>query len=541
MKAKNHWPVIIATLVLWSVVAILLILSIKQNQGHLIYALDDTYIHMAMAKNIAQNGIWGVTRYGFSSSSSSLLWTLLLSLAYFLFGVNETAPMVMNLILATALVWLIYGILQKYKIKPFFKIIILISIIFFTPLFSLIFCGQEHILHTFLTVIFAYIAGKMLGITSEDFRQRRRYHVIGLLLISPLVMMARYEGMFLIFVVCLLFFLRKRYLYSLLLGGLGALPVVIYGLISKSNGWYFIPNSILLKGNLPDLSTLKTALFFFTILGYQLVHNPQILILLLAALVVLYFQYVKRNTIWEERSIVLIVFIATTLLHIQFAGTSWFYRYEAYLVGLGVLVVSISFNSFPHDIFHRKPDRKSFIQYVMLAFIIIIAVLPLVKRGFVSLIKTPRAMTNIYEQQYQMGLFLEKFYQGEVVAANDIGAINYLADIRCLDLWGLGGKKVGKARIEGYYNTQQIYSLTKSKQVKVAVVYDDLFKRDNIGGLPHQWFKVGQWKIFNNEVCAYDIVSFYAFSPEEAENLKANLKSFSRRLPKTVEQRFITQ
>ena len=477
MKLKNNWPVIIATLILWLVVVILLLVSLKQNQGHLVYALDDSYIHMAMAKNVAQNGTWGVTRHSFSSSSSSLLWTLLLSLDYLLCGVNETAPMVINLILATVLIWLIYGILQKYKIIPSLKIVILISIIFFTPLYSLIFCGQEHILHTILTVIFVYLAGKVLGDTSEDFRRGSKYRAIWLLLISPLVIMARYEGIFLIIIVCLLFFLRKKYLYSFLLGGLGALPVVIYGLISISRGWYFIPNSILLKGNMPDFSSLKTAFFFITILGYQLVHNPQILILLLIALVVLYFQCVKKNTIWEERSVMLIVFIATALLHLQFAGTNWFYRYEAYLIGLGVFVVSVSFNSYLRDIFHCKSDNKSFIRYVTLALIVIITILPLVERGLVSLMKTPRAMTNIYEQQYQMGLFLKEFYQNDVVAANDIGAINYLADIKCLDLWGLGNRRIGKTRIEGCYNTRQIYETTKSERAKIAVVYDELFNR----------------------------------------------------------------
>jgi len=536
LKLKNNWPVIIATLVLWLVVVILLLISLKQNQGHLVYALDDSYIHMAMAKNVAQNGTWGVTRHSFSSSSSSLLWTLLLSLDYLLFGVNETAPMVINLILATVLIWLIYGILQKYKIIPSLKIVILISIIFFTPLYSLIFCGQEHILHTILTVIFVYLAGKVLGDTSEDFRRGSKYRAIWLLLISPLVIMARYEGIFLIIIVCLLFFLRKKYLYSLLLGGLGALPVVIYGLISISRGWYFIPNSILLKGNMPDFSSLKTAFFFITILGYQLVHNPQILILLLIALVVLYFQCVKKNTIWEERSVMLIVFIATALLHLQFARTNWFYRYEAYLIGLGVFVVSVSFNSYLHDIFHCKSDNKSFIRYVTLALIVIITILPLVERGLVSLMKTPRAMTNIYEQQYQMGLFLKEFYQNDVVAANDIGAINYLADIKCLDLWGLGNRRIGKTRIEGCYNTRQIYETTKSERAKIAVVYDELFNRGTVGGLPKQWIKAGQWRIFNNEVCAYDVVSFYAFNLKEAEKLKTNLKAFSSRLPKTVKQ-----
>jgi hypothetical protein len=65
--------------ILWIIVATILVLSIIRNQGHVVYALDDAYIHMAIAKNFAQHGVWGITQYGFTSSSSSLLYTLLLS------------------------------------------------------------------------------------------------------------------------------------------------------------------------------------------------------------------------------------------------------------------------------------------------------------------------------------------------------------------------------------------------------------------------------------------------------------------------------
>lgn len=75
---KRHWPLLVAIGMLWLVMAICFTLTIALNQGHLVYALDDTYIHMTIAKNFAQHGVWGVTKYSFSSESSSLLWTSLL-------------------------------------------------------------------------------------------------------------------------------------------------------------------------------------------------------------------------------------------------------------------------------------------------------------------------------------------------------------------------------------------------------------------------------------------------------------------------------
>jgi len=48
---SKHWPMIVAIVILELIVAGLAILSINQNEGHLVYPIDDTYIHMAIAKN----------------------------------------------------------------------------------------------------------------------------------------------------------------------------------------------------------------------------------------------------------------------------------------------------------------------------------------------------------------------------------------------------------------------------------------------------------------------------------------------------------
>src|SRR5467141_1610984 len=101
---RNKWPVVIAIAVLGATIFVLLRLSLARNQGHLIYALDDEYIGMAIAKNFSRFGVWGVTRYGFTSATSSILWPLLLAAVYAVFGVSEVAPFVLNIICATMVV-----------------------------------------------------------------------------------------------------------------------------------------------------------------------------------------------------------------------------------------------------------------------------------------------------------------------------------------------------------------------------------------------------------------------------------------------------
>src|SRR6185436_5620763 len=80
-------------------------------------------------------------------------------------------------------------------------------------------------------------------------------------------------------------------------------------------------------------------------------------------------------------------------------------------------------------------------------------------RGVRAHLETPGAVANIYEQQIQMGRFLARFYPGQGVAANDIGAICFLADLRVLDLWGLASRDVAEAKLTGTYSTARIGEL----------------------------------------------------------------------------------
>jgi len=230
----------------------------------------------------------------------------------------------------------------------------------------------------------------------------------------------------------------------------------------------------------------------------------------------------------------MVIFITGALLHMQFAKTGWYNRYEAYLVALGLFVMVIGMG----DLLSRKLSfavrRSLMLKYIAEALIILIILVSFDSRAIKSLKSTPQATTNIYEQQYQMGLFLKEFYQGKSVAANDIGAINYLADFECLDLWGLGNYEITELLRKGRYDRLQISNLARQKNVRIAIIYESWFK--GCGGIPSQWNKVGAWKIYNNLVCGDNTVSFYAVDPSEEYSLNKNLRAFSSRLPKNVEQ-----
>jgi hypothetical protein len=527
---KNHWPVIIALVIFWCGIILVLKVSLSRNQGHLNYALDDAYIHMAMAKNLALYGTWGVTKHSFSGSSSSLLWPILLALTYLLFGVNELSPLILNLVGGMLVCILAYVLLRKYALSSFLIVVCLLLMIFSTPLIPLVFSGMENILQIAISLLFVYLATQGL-ITQKTGTLEEKW----LIILAPLLVMVRYEGLFLLLVVTVLFMIRHKYRYALLLGGAGILPAACYGVIAVFKGWYPLPNPVLQNGNLPDLSCINGVVKFLGGSGYnRIISTPHVLVLVLVLLVLFIFNYDKQGQLWAHAPVMSIIFIATTFLQMQFSRNEWFYRYEAYLVALGLFVIGVYLTESLAGKLERGIDRRALPRYIALGLIFLLLLPVLVLRGFESLKYTPLAISNIYEQQYQMGRFVRKFYQGRVIAANDIGAINFFADIKCLDLVGLASIEVARAKSRKEYTSQKIYELAKAEHTRIAMVYESWFRKDR--RLPSQWIKVGEWMLPENVVCGDNTVSFYAVNPAEKDVLLANLRQFSSQLPRNVIQ-----
>lgn len=526
---KRHWPVVFAIGVLWIALIILLSISIRQNEGHLVYALDDPYIHMAMAKNLVREGVWGVTRYEFSSSSSSILWTLLLAFCYLLTGVHGATPLVLNIAFATLVIIAAHRILNGLTLSQLQKFLLLSGLIFLTPLPSLVMSGMEHSAQVLFDIVFVYLAADVLSKRRVALAERG---FLWLLALAALVTLIRYEGLFLICAACILFGLQRRLVHALLLGAAATVPPGIFGYISVRHGSFWLPSSILLKGTVPTKAPAE-------ILQHAIIQvnaAPHLLLLCLLSLSLYFVRRRQMNERWERGQVLLLIFVMATVQHLLFAAVGWFYRYEAYLVALGLLINgSLLCEMLRAELFSKRQGKLLFRFTAALLFVFVAAnAFLLIHRGGKALIETPQATRNIYEQQYQMGMFLRSYYEGAAVAANDIGAINYMADIRCLDLFGLGSIDVARARLAGQFNTQKIYALGKSRDVKVAMVYA-VWLEDS-GGVPEEWIKVGEWETRGCVVCGYPIVSFYAVDRTEAATLAQNLRAFSKHLPAGLKQ-----
>lgn len=518
MIYQKKWSALwFALLFYWLLVSILIFASIT-NIGHFGYPIDDTYIHMAMAKHLAKDGFWGVSEFGFSSSTSSPLWTFLIAVSYVAFGVNDYLPFLLALITGTSIIIYCHAILSKLLNSSRLKII-LVSIIIFMPLSILSVLGMEHLLHALLTL--------SLLIKAVEFLENQQFNwkkMMWLAILSAATVLTRYEGLFLVFSICLLLLAKRRFVSSILIGSAGLFPVFAYGFFSISKGWLFLPNSLLIKGNTQD------GLYsFFGWLFNNISLAPHIFILIIIN-IGLYSWAQRRHLASKKDKYLVILFVMMGYFHMQFASVGWFFRYDAYLILIGILIITHIIG--PHlDVINLKFHGRVIKSTACLLFGILLG-LPLIIRTEAAHAIYSTATKNIYEQQYQMGLFLNRYYTGAAIAANDIGAINYIADIKTLDLYGLSSIEVIKAKRNNEYDTAKVRKLTLENKVEIIIIYDILFKEN----LPPEWIEVGKWKISNNVVCSDDVITFYVM--EEAYMPKAinSLQGFSGSLPADVEQ-----
>jgi len=218
-------------------------------------------------------------------------------------------------------------------------------------------------------------------------------------------------------------------------------------------------------------------------------------------------------------------------LHMMFAQTGWFYRYEAYLVSLAIPVLVIDL----HKRITASGGYDKLIPQTVYRYRKIIYAVMILSLGvrIAPDVLIPLASNNIYEQHFQMAKFISENLPGKTIAANDIGIISYYTNSRIVDLWGLADIDAGRKKIAGTYNTAAIDELTKKYNAELVIVYEHWF--DQYGGLPRSWKKIGSWEMTRpNLVCGTTAVDFYALQPNDAIMLAERLQKFLASLPSSV-------
>lgn len=520
----------------------LILLSSNQNGGRFIYALDDPYIHMAMARNLIQHGVWGITGHEFTSTSSSPLWTLAIAALFAVVGVQDTIPLLLNVVLASVLGAYVYVLVRRHLMSGLQRFGVLVAVFYLTPLAPVIFTGQEHILHILLSLVFLYAAAGILAREQPDLGAADAVRLSG---VVAALSLTRYESLMMVLVFSGLCLLRGRWKLGLALTCAAWVPILAYGSISAEHGFFWLSSSVVLKAFLPpalvgsssDANTVGT---FITAAGYRipttLFEFAHFAALMIAAYTLYGVRAINKTAFWERDQVLLLLILGSALLHLVFGTFGAFYRYESYLMAVGIVGIALAWAAL---FGHASPRQVSPRIRRLVGAVLAVLTVPLLIRGTESVAYIPQATGNIYQQQYQLALFLREHYSGASVAIHDVGATSFLADIRILDLFGLASADVLRSRVEGRYDTAEIAALATSKGVSIAVLYDAWFHPTGslrVERLPASWVAVGMWRIDNPVTVTSDTYTFYAVDPSAETTLVSNLQRFAANLPPTVIQ-----
>lgn len=478
--------------------------------GHLIYSLDDPYIHLELARNIA-SGHYGLNPGEPAAPSSSIIWPLLLA-PFARLPFASVTPLLINMAAAVAATLVIDSLLREAigpeRVARHRLLVALLAtlLILATNTVGLIFTGMEHSLQALLALL------AVRGLVTVIAGRPLPWWLVPVLILGPLV---RYENVAISGPALLLLFARGHRLPALLGGSALALAIGAFSLFLHSLGLDMLPASVQAKTNgmhtlqlLPSLS-IRSGLL-------TTLSTPEGM-LLLTALGLLVGRLPRLAPRDPDRSLAAALGLAVAL-HLIGGRIGWFWRYELYIVAAAIMGALYLYRAAIGRLLDTRPLWWS-------TALLSLCLLPVAILYLPPLIRTPASAADIYRQQYQMHRFLTTYYP-RPAAVNDIGWTSYRNDSYVLDLYGLASPEVLRLRAERH-DGAWMESLAVRHQVELVMIYDYWFHT-----LPASWQLLAQLASTNDGgTLGGQHVSFYATSPEAAVSIRAALERFAPTLP----------
>lgn len=532
LAARRRSAALVGLATLASAAAALAILIVRANGGSFTYVIDDPYIHLSMARNLAHSGTFGVVAGTYESASSSPGWVALLAALITVTpgGGNVWLPLALNLVAAGGVLLLVLdGQRFLYNLHPAplrLLAYILLPLALYLP--ALVFLGMEHTFHALLAVALLLVLARALQ------RRLDRGELAGLAALSLLAGAIRYETLFLAggaalalvlvptaveresraqqFMRGALARLRRPELWAFLLPPLAV--TVVLGLINLAHGQYFLPNSVLVKSGLGAGQGL--AGWIPTLAGTRANLTADVQV---EGLALIGLGYLALRRLRGEQSGLWLAWLVALLLHAGYAKFGWYDRYQAYLAITGLLLALRSAGELAG---HRR------IAAALLGAVLL-AGLPVLKFG--NEVDAPDNAHGVYLRQAQLGRFLATAYAGRTVLVNDIGEVSWQHSGGLDDLWALGSNCVLRAFRSGQLDSAFVARLAAGDDIRVAAVYGVLRTY-----IPASWTEVARWSSTGTHRPDPDgDIVFYASSPVGADTLRAAMRAFAPTLPHGIE------
>lgn len=483
------------------------------NDLRFTYTLDDPYIHLAVAEEIARGG-YGVNVGEFSSPSSSVIWPLLLA-PFARFSAGEFAPLVLNLacgvVVTLAFLRLVRRLLPPENDAPGVRAPLLRAGLVWLALLAcnvpgIVFTGMEHTLQVLAAVV---VAEGMFRFAKDGTAGK---WWIAAIIAGPLV---RYENLALSAAACALLFFHGRKNLAIGAGVAALAGVAAFSGFLVALGLPLMPSSVIVKSHFTGEEGNRLVVLWEA--ASRCVKEGRGTLMLVLALAVAWLGCRAWNGgKFRTASLAL---LGAAVLHGCFGSFGWLNRYECYiyaalLTALAALAVEFSPRGAPLG---RRADA---------AF----AAVALLFTGFpyiTELRLVPVAANNVYDQQYQMHRFLTGWWK-RPAAVNDLGWPSYRNDHYVLDLWGLGNHEAYLHRCGE--DTRWMVPMVGKHGVDLAIVFEKFLPVYESG-----WVKVGEMTLSRESVILPETtVVFFATRPEAAPEIVTQLEDFRPTLPPGV-------
>lgn len=387
--------------------------------------LDDAYIHLGLARDLAEHGTWGVNPGEHASASSSPLWTALLAAGLSIFGFSEAAGLALSLLSGALLIGAAAATLRDEGHPERAVAAGLALLILAVPLPFLVALSMEHVLHAALALLLVRAA------TGEAARPGR------VLLLSAAAAMTRYESGFLAGALAIVLAgERPRIAAASALGA--ALAITAFGLYSLGQGAMFLPNSVMLKA--------VAGRVWGESLGAGVAEGAPLLLIAVAAS--LGARALDTGALHRRRAA---IFALTVLGQLLLGRMGWLYRYEGWLIAWGCLLLV-------------APARALLPRGgLALAPLALLLAIPLGWRAGQAWSRFAPGARLHADVDLTLARWVADAWPDATVAAHDLGALAALTDATLVDVIGLGTDEIARDRVEGRFGPAEADRLLRAR------------------------------------------------------------------------------
>ncbi|MDJ0638703.1 MAG: hypothetical protein QNJ20_07710 [Paracoccaceae bacterium] len=481
------------------VLVVFLAAAMAKNGWTFEYPLDDVYIHLAMAEQMAAGG-YGVNAGEYASAASSPIYPFFL-MPFAGTEAQRWLPLFWNILSLVAASWLLGLALARAGLGRAGLLLAFVAP-FALFMFNTAYAGMENMAH----------GAASLAIVLGLWRFVETSRIGWLLPVGVLLAPAfRLEGLALGMAAGGVVLVLGRPLAGIALGVLAVVPIAVMSGFLTSLGLDPLPNSVTAK--LP--ATTSAAEGLFSGMGANIASNAAVYggrYLLALAIVTGLIAMVVVQKGDRPRGMVGLAVAAAAFAHLAFAATGWLDRYENYLILSTVAVLALLVAQFGQMV------RWTILGLALAGGVFTYA--PNIDNNLAG-------MRAIHLQQGEMSRFAKDHLRAPV-AVNDLGYVAWDNPDYVLDLIGLASAEALELRLteapDGWADR-----LADAREVRVAMIYDNWIKE----ALGPEWVRVGRLVLLKHggAFLGGDIVSFYARDAEAVRDVMPALRDWAESIP----------